>query len=133
MTDHSNRYITITFVGIEIDSILMEKRLPLDKLDKLRKLLNSFCRKKKATLQELQSLIGLLNFACLVVTPGRAFLRRLIDLTIGLKASHHRRRLNKEARADLKAWSVFVKHFNGIHVSVRSLANISMPRIIYRC
>ena len=61
----------------------------------------------------MQSLIGLLNFACSVVIPGRPFLRRLIDLTMGLRAPHHRRRLNKEARADLHAWSVFIEHFNG--------------------
>ena len=99
---------TITFVGIEVDSILMEKRLPSDKLEKIRKLLKSFQHKKKATLVELQSLIGLLNFACSVVIPGRPFLRHLIDLTMGLRAPHYRRRLIKEARADLHAWSVFI-------------------------
>lgn len=31
----------------------------------------------KLTLKQLQSLIGLLNYACNVVLPGRAFLRRL--------------------------------------------------------
>ena len=30
-------------------------------------------------LKELQSLIGLLNFTCLVVARGRAFLRRMIE------------------------------------------------------
>ena len=65
------------------------------------------------SLVKLQSLIGLLNFACSVVTPGRTFLRRLIDLTIGLKRQTHRKRLNSEARADLEAWSQFIKHFNG--------------------
>lgn len=33
---------------------------------------------KKIKLRDLQSLIGLLNFACYVVVPRRAFLRRLI-------------------------------------------------------
>ena len=61
----------------------------------------------------MQSLIGLLNFACSVVTPGRPFLRRLIDLTISLRAPHHMRRLNKEAHADLRVWAIFIEHFNG--------------------
>jgi len=69
--------------------------------------------RKKCSLQELQSIIGLLNFACAVVAPGRAFLRRLIDLTIGLKKPHHMRRLTLEARADIQAWSVFIENFNG--------------------
>ena len=91
----------------------MEIRLPLDKLGKLKDQLNHFKFKKKATLRELQSLIGLLNFACSVVPPGRAFLRRLIDLTIGLSKPHHHRRLNKEARSDIQAWLIFVESFNG--------------------
>ena len=60
---------SLTFVGIEIDSVLMKKRLPLDKLEKIRNLLQSYQHKKKVTLVELQSLIGLLNFACSVATP----------------------------------------------------------------
>lgn len=75
----------ITIYGIEVDFIDMMSRLPPDKLDKCRTLVYKFSRRKKVTLQELQSLIGVLNFACLVVVPGRAFLRRLIDLTIGVK------------------------------------------------
>lgn len=42
------------------------------------------CR-KKVTLGDLQSLVGLLSFACYVVVPGRAFLRPVIDLTCGVK------------------------------------------------
>ncbi|XP_053395182.1 uncharacterized protein LOC123542500 isoform X1 [Mercenaria mercenaria] len=104
---------TICFVGIELDSVAMEKRLPLSKLQKIRVALDTFQNRRRATLKELQSLIGLLSYACSVVTPGRTFLRRLIDLTLGLKKPHHKRRLTKEARADLKAWSIFVEHFNG--------------------
>ena len=73
----------IQFAGITLDSINQEARLPEDKLQKCRLLLESFCRRRKVTLRELQSLIGLLNFTCSVIVPGRAFLRRLIDLTIG--------------------------------------------------
>ena len=91
----------------------MEVRLPLSKLEKLRGKLNSAKRNRKLTLLELQSLIGVLNFACAVVSPGRTFLRRLIDLTKGLQNPHHRRSLNKEARADIEAWCIFIEHFNG--------------------
>ena len=104
---------TLTFVGIELDSEQMEKRLPEDKIVKIKSLLNEFKKRRKVKLVELQSLIGLLNFACSVVTPGRTFLRRLIDLTVGLKQPHHRRHLNCEAGADLEAWSTFIEHFNG--------------------
>ena len=53
----------------------MEVRLPNNKLLKARVLLLEFTRKQKVTLKELQSLIGVLNFACSVVRVGTAFLR----------------------------------------------------------
>jgi hypothetical protein len=45
---------TLTFLGLELDSELMEIRLPLDKLGKLKDQLNHFKFKKKATLRELR-------------------------------------------------------------------------------
>lgn len=65
-------------------------------------------KKKKIKLRDLQSLIGLLNFACYVVVPGRAFLRRLINLTKGVIKPYHKIRLNKQDRLDLKAWADFI-------------------------
>ena len=79
---------TLAFVGIELDTVLMEARLPQEKPDKCRELLSAFLHRRKVTLQEIQSLTGLLNFACSVVVPGRAFLRRLIDLIIGVRKPH---------------------------------------------
>ncbi len=99
--------------GIEIDTLTLEAKLPADKLAKIKNLLNQFQRRRKATLRELQSLIGTLNFACLAVIPGRAFLRRLINKTKGVSQPHFHIRLDREARADLHAWSLFIAHFNG--------------------
>lgn len=106
----------IIFMGLEIDSIKMEARLPEDKLAKLRELLGSFKSRRKVKLRELQSLLGLLNFCCKVVLPGRAFLRRLIDLTRHVVKPYHRITLSKEARRDLSAWHIFIEHFNGKHI-----------------
>lgn len=75
---------TNSFAGIELDSQLQLARLHKDKLDKCIQLISGFLQRKKVTLVELQSLTGLLNFACSAIISGRAFLRRLIDLTIGL-------------------------------------------------
>lgn len=61
----------LTFLGIELDTQEMVARLPGDKVKKIHGLLTEFMIRKKATLKELQSLIGLLNFACRVVVPGR--------------------------------------------------------------
>ena len=97
-----------------------------DKLSSLRQLLSSFTRKRTTILREIQSLIGLLNFACAVVTPGRAFLRRITNLTKGIWKPHHHRNLDKEARADLKAWSIFIDHFIGKAFSKSGITHTSV-------
>ncbi|CAG2249858.1 unnamed protein product [Mytilus edulis] len=93
----------ITIYGIEVDSNIMECRLPQEKIEKIQAKLHEFSRRKKVTLRQLQSLIGLLNFACTVVCPGRAFLRRLIDLTIGVSHPCHYIRLTRESKADIES------------------------------
>ena len=103
----------LTFAGIELDSLRMEARLPLDKTEKCKAMVSAFLRRKKVTLREIQSLTGLLNFACSVVVPGRAFLRRLIDLTKGIKSAHHFVHLTKSVKADLEIWRSFLDDFNG--------------------
>lgn len=103
----------LTFMGLELDSENMVARLPDDKLVKLRNLLDTFHRKRKIKLKDLQSLLGLLNFCCKVVVPGRCFLRRLYDLLLQVSNPNFRVTLNKESRRDLQAWRVFVEQFNG--------------------
>ena len=119
---------TLTIYGIEVDSIAMESRLPNDKLDRLRELLATMAKRKKASLKELQSLIGLLNFACCVITPGRAFLRRIIDLTCNTFRPHHLIRINAEARSDIKAWQDFILDFNGKSIFLQE-EWISSPKL----
>ena len=72
----------LAFAGIELDTLRMEARLPLEKTEKCKTLVSTFLRRKKVTLREIQSLVGLLNFACSVVVPGRAFLVRAISDTL---------------------------------------------------
>jgi hypothetical protein len=69
----------LTIYGVEIDSAAMTARLPLDKVEKIRTLLNGLVRREKVTLQELLSLLGLLNFATAVVVPGRTFMNAILS------------------------------------------------------
>ena len=91
----------------------MEARLPEEKLQKCRSLLTEFLSRRSVCLKELQSLIGLLNFTCLVVVPGRAFLRRLIDLTKGVGKPHYHIRISQGARLDLDMWLRLLRDYNG--------------------
>ena len=103
----------VTLHGIEVDSAAMTMRLPDDKLIEARQKVDAMLRRKKTSLLDLQSLLGTLNFACRVVVPGRAFLRRLFDLTIKVSHKSHKIRLDKAAHKDLQAWAVFLQQFNG--------------------
>ncbi|RUA06910.1 MAG: hypothetical protein DSY43_00970 [Gammaproteobacteria bacterium] len=104
---------TLSFAGIELDSVLFEARLPLDKVSKCLLFISDFLSRKKVTLREIQSLIGLLNFACSVIRPGRAFLRRLIDRTVGIRSPYHLIRITSDVKLDLQVWQSFLSGFNG--------------------
>ena len=81
---------TLEFMGIILDTVRMEARLPADKVERIHVSLALFQTKKSCTLKELQSLIGTLNFACKVPPPPpRPFLQRMIELTRKVSKPHH--------------------------------------------
>ena len=58
-------------MGVVLDSIRMEARVPDNKLKRAREMLNSFTQRRSVRLFELQSLIDILQFACKAVVPER--------------------------------------------------------------
>ncbi len=79
----------LTFLGIEIDTVAMQLCLPRAKLVELRELVTEWKDKPRCLKRELKSLTGKLQHACLVVKPGRSFLRRLFKLEAGCRRDHH--------------------------------------------
>ena len=67
----------LPFLGIVIDSVAQELRLPADKLTRIRSLLTEWGNRKRCTKHDLQSLAGQLQHAASIVRPGRSFIRRL--------------------------------------------------------
>ena len=57
---------TLSFVGIELDSVALEVRLPLEKFQRLKETLQMWKGRKVCKKRELLSLIGLLSHACKV-------------------------------------------------------------------
>ena len=98
----------LIFLGLELDSDLQQIRLPLTKLKGILEELEQWLQRRKATKQNLLSLIGLLAFAARAVPAGRLFLRRLITLSTKVQHLHHYLRLNKVARADILWWQSFL-------------------------
>lgn len=107
----------LKFLGLEVDTVALQVRIPEDKLNDLKELVASLLNgRKKITLRQLQSLIGKLNFACRAIVPGRAFCRRLIDATRGVQKPHHHIRVTEDMRQDLLVWSSFLEMHNGISI-----------------
>ena len=104
---------SLTFLGLQIDTINMQVRVPQPKRDELEQLLISLSEKKKVTLRELQSLLGSLSFLSRAVSPGRAFIRRLYDATAGITKPHHHIRVTTEMRDDMNMWLTFLRTFDG--------------------
>lgn len=67
----------LEFLGIEVDTVRIQLRLPTEKMDRLNAAPAEVEGKKAITKRQLQSLVGILQHACKVIYPGRAFLRRL--------------------------------------------------------
>ena len=86
---------SLEFIGIFLDSAKMEARVLSDKLARAKEALQQWSTRKSATLRELQSLIGTLQFACKVVVPGLAFLQRIINVTKGVTNSRWHIKLNR--------------------------------------
>ena len=103
---------TIVFLGIMLDTEKMEIRLPEERVQELRRLLDRWALRKACKKRELLSLIGKLAHACKVVRVGRIFLCRMIDLSTTAAKLEHWIHLSAQFRADLSWWRVFLPTWN---------------------
>ena len=88
----------LTFLGIEIDTVVQKVRLPVRKVVELCELLKGWQDKKRCGKRELLSIAGKLQHAASVVRSGRTFVRRLFDLSAHVNKPEHRVKLNAGAR-----------------------------------
>ena len=103
--------MTLTFLGLLIDTIKQLVCVPVDKVNRATDLIRSILMKKKLKVHELQRLCGYLNFLYRAVVPGRAFTRQLYAYTAGkMLKPHHHVQITGEMRADLSMWMSFLGH-----------------------
>ncbi len=101
----------IDFLGFLIDSVAMEIRLPEEKLNRLKQLIQAWRPRQSCTKRERLSLIGDLQHANSVVKPGCTLIstyHRMIDLSKLQVHLDGRLRLYIKFRADLSCWATFL-------------------------
>ena len=104
---------SVDYLGIQIDTVAMQLSLPPDKLTNLNNVVLEFSVKTRATKKELQVLAGHLSHAATVVSGGRTFSRRVINVIKRLPDSHVKVPLPSWFFDDIKWWCAFLKLFNG--------------------
>ena len=94
------------FLGLEYDSVAMTISIDVERLSEILELLDGWSDKSVASLKEVQSLIGKLNFVASCVRPGRVLISRMLtflrsfSLNKGLKVLT----LSSEFRKDVAWW-----------------------------
>ena len=104
----------LSILGIELDSVALQARLPADKRERIIALLETWTGKSFCKRRELESLIGNLHHACKIAPQGRTFLRRMINLLCTFRRDDHPIRLNQEFRRDLSWWRELFQRWNGL-------------------
>lgn len=104
----------IEFLGITLDSNLMQASLPLEKLNRIREIMRNAQMSVSFSKRDLLSLLGHLNFAMRIIPQGRSFIARLLDLSKSVKDLKDIVTLDEGSRSDLRFWSLLLENWNGI-------------------
>lgn len=104
----------MTFLGFEIDTVLMFVKLHRDKLQKLKYQSISLMSKERIAITELESLAGLMPFCARAIVSDRAFIRRFYDLIASVKNAkpYYTVRINNEVKYEAEIWLQFLSNLN---------------------
>ena len=125
MSDEKTEWASsqMTFLGMLLDGKKWLLSIPIEKVDRAVNQLMLLLNKKKATIKELQSLTGLLNFLTRAIFRGRAFTRQMYAKFSGDNLKHlrqyHHVKLDQEFRDDCEMWLNFL--------SSQTIAAVSQP------
>lgn len=107
---------SMTFLGVEFDTLKMECRVPSLRLSETKTLIATWLSKKYASKVQLQSLIGCLQFVGKCVRNARIFIGRMLATLGKLKRQKDKFKINNEFRKDLLWWDRFLEHYNGVSI-----------------
>ena len=113
------------FIGVLFDTENLTLLVTHERLQEIYILVNSWLQYETATLKQLQSLIGKLNFVAHCVKPARIFISRLLNWLRNIQNTENAQIVPDEIRKDLEWWRIFLPRFNG--VSMMDLEEWSQP------
>ena len=108
---------SVTFVGVLFDSVAFTASLDETKLAKAVALLQQFRGRQQASVKEVQSLLGYLNWICRVVYGGRTFLHHMLLVLRGA-TSARQVQLDSGFHADVAWWLEWLPSFNGKRIII---------------
>ena len=116
---------TLTWIGIEFDTLAMEMGLPHKKLTATAELVVDWISRQKATRHQLQQLLGKLIYVAYCCKPARLFVARMLH-TLREAPPRCEIKLDNEFRMDLRWFVKFMPKFNGIQLIRPICSNIVM-------
>jgi len=104
---------TLTFLGIQLNTVTKGTSITSKKKLDLFHELHWMTHRDSCAKKELLSLIGKLSFCCKVLSAGRMFLRRMINLSTTVKKLNHHILLTTEAQLDIQWWINYLPKWSG--------------------
>jgi len=105
----------MAFLGIWFDTEKMTMEVTPERLIEIKELTQHWLKKRKATLKEVQSIIGKLNFVAKCVKPSRIFISRMLNFLRSMNKKG-KTSLTTDFKGDVEWWNKYLQHFNGIRL-----------------
>jgi hypothetical protein len=114
----------VAFLGIWFDTIKLSMEVTPERLTEIKALTALWLNREVATVKDVQSIIGKLNFVAKCVRPARIFISRMLNFLREMPKKG-KSRISVEFLNDIAWWHRYLPQFNGI--SLISLDNWSSP------
>ena len=101
-------------LGVIIDTVAGTISVPNEKMVEINDSLRVWKNKRKATKNEIQSIIGVLQFVSKCVRQSRVFMNRLLEMLRSYHDSDGKKILTESFRKDINWWWNFMEKFNGV-------------------
>lgn len=105
---------SLEFLGILLDTQKMQASLPIEKLLRIRSIMENFLSLRTVSKRDMLSLLGHLNYAMSIIPQGRSFISRLLTLAHSVPNLYDLIRLDEGCLSDLKFWTLLLNNWNGI-------------------